>query len=75
MDSDLESTRGAMKRAGVVDADKKLQEIREERKAMREAEEVYDRSSEVEYINQMNREAESSEGVTDAVDTEVTRSE
>ena len=75
MDSDLESTRGAMKRAGVVDADKKLQEIREERRAMREAEEVYDRSSEVEYINQMNQEAESSEGDTDIVDTERSPSE
>ena len=46
VDYGFESTRGAQKRAGVVDVDKKFKEIQEEREMMRAIEDPYSRNSE-----------------------------
>lgn len=47
VDYGFESVRGAQKRAGVVDVDRKFEEIQEEREMFRASEDVYNRSSEV----------------------------
>ena len=47
VDHGFESLQGAQKRAGVVDTDKKIQEIKDERTMFREAEDPYNTSSEL----------------------------
>ena len=50
VDYGFESVRGAQKRAGVVDVDRKFAEIQEEREMLRQSEDPYNMTSEVETL-------------------------